>query len=223
MCGRYTITITLEELLALYEAEMADAAIVLPRFNIAPMQEVPVIIHDGKRNRLGQLRWGLLPYWAKADDWGAKAINARAETVKEKPAFRTLLTRKRCIVPADGFYEWKRSGKDKQPYRIVLRDGGLFAMAGLYDTWIGPDGKKISTVTVITTAPNELVADIHNRMPVILRREDEAAWLSRDNQDQDALLDLLKPYDASQMRAYKVSSAVGNVRNVSEDLIKEVK
>lgn len=222
MCGRYTITVTIDELIALYEAEMSGNAISLPRYNIAPMQTIPVVINDGQHNRIGALRWGLLPNWAKEDNWGARAINARAETITEKPAFRGLLTRKRCLVPADGFYEWKRSGDRKQPYRIVLRERGLFAMAGLYDTWSSPSGDKISTVSIITTMPNELMADIHDRMPVILPRENESVWLDRTNQDKDLLQALLKPYEAEEMKAYPVTSAVGNVRNTSPDLIKEI-
>jgi putative SOS response-associated peptidase YedK len=148
-------------------------------------------------------------------------INARAETLLEKPAFRSLVARRRCLIPADGFYEWQKNGKAKQPMRIVLKDRQLFSMAALYDIWVKPDGSKLSTCSIITTAPNTLMEPIHNRMPVILRREDEQEWLDRNNQDVHELVSLLKPYDAEQMTAYPVSAIVGNVRNDSEACIQE--
>ncbi|MCG6197347.1 SOS response-associated peptidase, partial [Anoxybacillus sp. LAT_38] len=135
------------------------------------------ILADGGRRRIGQLRWGLVPSWAWDEKIGSKMINARAETLREKPAFRRLFERKRCMIPADGFYEWKQMARGKQPMRITMRDGEPFAFAGLFDTWTAPDGHKLHTCTIITTRPNELVADIHDRMPVILRPEHESAWL----------------------------------------------
>jgi putative SOS response-associated peptidase YedK len=186
------------------------------------MQNVAAVIHDGEKNRLGELRWGLVPSWASDDKIGSKMINARAETLLEKNAFKALVRRKRALIPADGFYEWKKSGTSKQPMRITLKDGSLFSMAGLYDTWTAPDGRKISTCTIITTAPNSLMADIHDRMPVILRPEDEADWLGRDNDDLDRLMSLLRPHPAENMRAYPVSPIVGNVRNDDPECIKEL-
>jgi putative SOS response-associated peptidase YedK len=186
------------------------------------MQQVMAIIHDGEHNRMGELRWGLVPSWAKDEKIAGKMINARSETLLEKPAFKKLIHRKRCLIPADGFYEWKKEGTAKQPMRIVLKDRQLFGMAGLYDTWMREDGAKISTCTIITTAPNRLMEPIHDRMPVILRQEDEPVWLNRNNQDAGQLMSLLKPYDDHEMSAYPVSSAVGNVRNDSEDCIAEV-
>lgn len=222
MCGRFTISVTMDELFAYYSLHEPGVPFHEPRFNIAPMQMVPAIINDGERNKIGELRWGLVPAWSKDDKGGFKMINARAETLTEKPSFRGLLTKKRCLIPADGFYEWKAVGSAKQPYRIVLRERSIFSLAGLYETWTSPDGNKISTCTIITTEPNELMADIHDRMPVILSREDESTWLDRTNQDKDVLQSLLRPYDAAEMRAYLVSTAVGNVRNKSAELIKEV-
>ncbi|WP_343049835.1 SOS response-associated peptidase [Paenibacillus phytohabitans] len=180
------------------------------------------MIASDEGKRLGELRWGLVPFWAKDDKIGSRMINARAKTVAEKPAFKRLLKSKRCIIPADGFYEWKKDGTSKQPYRILMTDGSIFSFAGLYDTWEDPEGKKVSTCTIITTTPNSLMADIHDRMPVILRPEDEADWLGRDNDDVESLLKLLKPYDAAKMRAYKVPSAVGNVRNNSKELLEDI-
>jgi putative SOS response-associated peptidase YedK len=160
MCGRYTITVTVDELMALYLAETTGGPFHTPRYNVAPMQKIPTIINDGQQNKIGEMRWGLVPVWAKDDKIGSKMINARAESVSEKPAFRTLLTRKRCLIPADGFYEWQKVGGDKQPFRIVLKDRGVFSFAGLYDTWTSPEGEKLSTCTIITTEPNDLMADI---------------------------------------------------------------
>ncbi|MEF3304261.1 SOS response-associated peptidase [Paenibacillus sp. GYB003] len=222
MCGRYTITVSLEELMLFFSIDQPNVPFHIPRYNVAPMQMVPAILNDGERNRLGELRWGLVPVWAKDPKIGNLMINARSETITEKPAFRGLLTRKRCVIPADGFYEWKKEGSKKQPYRIVLRSRTLFGFAGLYDTWTGPNGEKISTCTVITTTPNKLMEDIHDRMPVILQPEDEEVWLDRKNQDKDFLQSILRPYDASDMYAYPVGSAVGNVRNNSPDLIEAI-
>ena len=222
MCGRYTITVTIEELMARFMAEDATVPFHRPRYNVAPTQLVPVVIHDGTRNRLGMLKWGLVPPWAEDERIGARMINARAETLEERPAFRRAFRFKRCILPADGFYEWKRDGKRKRPLRIVLRDGGVFGMAGLYETWTGPDGRKVHTCAVVTTAPNRLMADIHDRMPVILRREDEALWLDRNVQDPERLRPLLQPYPAEEMEAYEVDPRVGNVAFDDPGLIRRL-
>ncbi len=221
MCGRFTVVVTMDELIRRYLTEQPMARYNTPRYNIAPMQEVWAVIHDGVKNRLGELRWGLVPSWAKDDKIGSKTINARAETLLERASFKTLVGRKRALIPADGFYEWKKSGNMKQPMRITLKDDALFSMAGLYDTWQAPDGSRLSTCTIITTTPNDLMADIHDRMPVILHPEDEAFWLDRSNSDIDALTALLKPYPADKMRAYPVSPIVGNVKNDSEECIAE--
>ncbi|RKP50045.1 SOS response-associated peptidase [Cohnella endophytica] len=221
MCGRYTIVVSMEELMMRYLSEVPTTYYRTPRYNLAPMQTVPAVVNDGENNRLGELRWGLVPSWAKDDKIGSKMINARAETILEKASFKGLIRRKRAIVPADGFYEWKKSGNEKQPMRITMKDGAVFSMAALYDTWQAPDGRKISTCTIITTTPNSLMAGIHDRMPVILRPEDEAAWLDRGNDDVGLLTGLLLPYEASRMRAYPVSPLVGNVKNDAPELIEE--
>jgi putative SOS response-associated peptidase YedK len=222
MCGRYTLVVSLEELMLRYLTELPTDRYHRPRYNIAPMQNVAAVIHDGEKNRLGQLRWGLVPSWASDEKIGGKMINARAETLLEKPAFRRLVARKRAIIPADGFYEWKAAGRgQKQPMRITMKDGGMFSFAALYDTWTSPEGAKIHTCTIITTTPNRLVADIHDRMPVILRREDEPVWLNRENDDVERLAALLKPYPAEAMRAYPVSPLVGNVKNDTAACIEE--
>ncbi|KAA8750118.1 SOS response-associated peptidase [Paenibacillus sp. UASWS1643] len=222
MCGRFTITDPLDAIMDRYYASVSEGFEYKPNYNAAPMQYIPTIIGSKEGNRLGSLRWGLVPVWAKDDKIGNKMINARAETLAEKPAFKRLISSKRCIIPTNGFYEWKKEGTAKQPMRILMKDDRIFSLAGLYDTWTDPDGNKLSTCTIITTEPNSLMEDIHNRMPVILRPEDEAEWLGKDNDDVESLLGMLKPYRASEMRAYEVPKEVGNVRNNSEDLIKNV-
>ncbi|WP_084783523.1 SOS response-associated peptidase [Paenibacillus sp. FJAT-26967] len=222
MCGRYTITVTLEELMTRFDLDGSHIPYHLPKYNVAPGQMVLAVIHDGSRRRIGELKWGLIPEWSQDEGIGSKMINARAETAADKPAYRVPLRRRRCLIPADGFYEWKRTAGGKQPLRITLKHGGLFAMAGLYDTWTSPEGRKISTCTVLTTTPNRLVADIHDRMPVILRPEEEGLWLSRDVREPEALLPLLRAYAAEEMEAYPVSSLVGNVRNVNPALVERV-
>jgi putative SOS response-associated peptidase YedK len=168
------------------------------------------------------VRWGLVPSWAQDEKIGYKMINARAETLTEKPAFRRLIERKRCLIPADGFYECKQTEKGKQPMRITMKNGEPFGFAGLYDTWAASDGRKVSTCTIITTQPNELVADIHDRMPVILRQEDEDLWLDRERFDPDLLRSLLVPYDDTEMRTYPVPTLVGNPKNDVPECIEEM-
>ncbi|PKQ89293.1 SOS response-associated peptidase [Paenibacillus sp. BGI2013] len=222
MCGRFTITDPLDSILDRYYASIADGFEYKPNYNAAPMQYIPTIIGSKNGNRLGALRWGLVPTWAKDDKIGNKMINARAETLAEKPSFKRLISSKRCIIPTNGFYEWKKEESTKRPMRILMKDDSIFSLAGLYDTWTDPDGNRLSTCTIITTEPNSLMEVIHNRMPVILRPEDEAEWLGRDNDDVQSLLGFLKPYQASEMRAYEVPKEVGNVRNNSVDLLKEI-
>jgi putative SOS response-associated peptidase YedK len=222
MCGRFTITLTLEELMLHYFIDGPAVPFHVPRYNVAPGQMIPAIINDGETNRLGELKWGLIPSWAKDEKIGYKMINARAETLAEKPAFRTLIQRKRVLIPADGFYEWKAINEGKQPMRIVLKKEIIFSFAGLYDTWISPDGKKITSCTIITTRPNKLMQDIHDRMPVILRREDERIWLDREHQGTHQIMSLLEPYPDEEMEAYPVDKMVGNAKNEIPDCIKPI-
>ncbi|HEY2494907.1 MAG TPA: SOS response-associated peptidase [Paenibacillus sp.] len=220
MCGRYSLTVTLEELMLRYQI---DAALAVPyhhpQYNIAPTQLVVSVIHDGQNFRLGELRWGLVPSWAKDESMGSRMINARSETLKDKPAYKIPFARKRCLIPADGFYEWQKRENSKQPYRITLRSGSMFSFAGLYDTWIAPDGSKTSTCTIITTTPNSLMAPIHDRMPVILKPEDEMKWLNRKEIATPSLQQLLVPYPAEVMQADPVSTEVNSVRNDSPSCI----
>jgi putative SOS response-associated peptidase YedK len=222
MCGRYTITVTMEELVLRYLTNDTSIIHYAPKFNAAPMQYIPAVIHTGSRNKIGELRWGLVPSWAQDDKLGSKMINARAESLLDKASFKKLVSSRRCIIPADGYYDWKKQASSKQPFRIGMRDGSLFSMAALYDIWIDSNGKKLSSCTIITTTPNQPMSEIHDRMPVILRPEDEADWLGRDNHDVQNLMKLLRPYESSRMRAYPVAPAVGNVKNDYRELLEEV-
>ncbi|MBD8496885.1 SOS response-associated peptidase [Paenibacillus arenosi] len=218
MCGRYTLTVTWEELLAYYklERDIGLPPFHEPRYNIAPGQMVPAIIHDGSKLRLGPLRWGLVPSWAKDDKMSWRTINARAETLTDKPAFRIPFQRKRCIIPADGFYEWKRvTNNDKQPMRIIPRNGGVLHLAGLYDTWQDEQGKRISTCTIVTTTPNRVMEEVHDRMPVILSEHQLPLWLERNEADIQQLQSLLAPCPNEWLTMYPVDSMVGNVSNDS--------
>ena len=213
MCGRYTFTQLPEQEKIAQPAELP----LQPRYNMSPSQAGLVRPTDDPQ-RYHAYRWGLIPHWAKDHKIGYKMINARLETVLEKPAFRQPIRQRRVLVWADGFYEWKKSGKKKQPYRIVVGNGQPFHFAGIADRWRNPAGQWIDSFTIITTEPNELMADIHDRMPVILRPEETEAWLDPDT-DIEALVPSLRPYPAESMRAYAVDPRVGNVRNESPDLI----
>lgn len=222
MCGRFSLVASIEELMELYGCtEVQEGMENFERYNFAPGQMVAAVIaHADGHRKLGYLQWGLIPSWTKDPKAGGAPINARAETLMEKMMFREAFERRRCLVVCDGYYEWKAvGGGSKQPMRIKLKGRATIAMAGIYDTWIGPDGKKVSSCAVITTTPNELMKYIHDRMPVILRPEDEALWLDREHFDAELLQSLLVPYAADEMEAYPVSPAVGQVRNDSAVLI----
>ncbi|MEH7525723.1 SOS response-associated peptidase, partial [Bacillus sp. JJ1503] len=179
MCGRFTLTASFEQIIDRFDIEQfIEEDLFSPNYNVAPSQSVLSVINDGSKNRLGFLRWGLIPSWAKDEKIGYKLINARAETLNEKPSFRHAYKNRRCLVIADSFYEWKRHDDNtKTPIRIKLKSDQLFAMAGLWEQWKSPQGKSVFTCSVITTTPNDLVKDIHDRMPVILKPEDEKNWL----------------------------------------------
>ncbi|MCM3086540.1 SOS response-associated peptidase [Bhargavaea ginsengi] len=220
MCGRFTLYVPYGELIARFgitrSFEEVDFS---PSYNIAPTQQVVAVISDGRENRMGKLRWGLVPGWAKDLKIGSRMINARAETLSEKPSFRQAFERQRCIIPADSFYEWQREGDIRRPMRIRLKDEEVFGMAGLWETWISPNGEKVHTCTAITTRPNRVMEKIHDRMPVILEKSGEEEWLNPDNRDIESLNRLLVPYDADRMEAYEVSSAVNSPKNNSPELI----
>ncbi len=213
MCGRFTLTVDERKVLVRFNAVKTVEINYTKRYNIAPSQNVVAIVSDGKENRMGLLRWGLIPPWAKEMNIGYKMINARAETLAEKPAFKRPFRRQRCIIPADGFYEWKGAGKEKQPFYIRLKSGEPFGFAGLWDRWQAPDGTVYHTCTIVTTQANALLADLHPRMPVILRPEDEHLWLDRRLEDPHLLQDLLKSYPAEEMEVYPVSNEVNTAKN----------
>jgi putative SOS response-associated peptidase YedK len=208
MCGRYILSHTTEEVAARFKVQEILFELT-PRFNIAPTQPVPVVRQNGSRV-LDGFRWGLVPFWAKDPQIGNKMINARAETLAEKPSFKKSLAQRRCLIPADGFYEWMRKGKEKQPMYIHPASGDVFAFAGLWDEWRSPDGSPLRTCTIITTTPNELMSGIHNRMPAILRPEDEELWLDKSITDAPELLSLLRPYPDEALKAQPVSTAVNS-------------
>jgi putative SOS response-associated peptidase YedK len=192
-------------------------------YNIAPSQQILAIVNDGSKNRLGHLRWGLIPPWSKNENIGYKMINARAETLAEKPSFKKPLQSKRCIIPADSFYEWKRiDSKTKLPMRIKLTSTQLFSFAGLWEKWHNPNGGTVYSCTIITTEANDFMEPIHDRMPVILTPERETEWLDPKNNDVNRLQQLLVPYSANDMEAYQVSNDVNSPQNNSRKLIESV-
>ena len=213
MCGRFTLTVDpaeSQENLGKYKMPAQFA----PRFNIAPTQPVLAIPNDGQ-NKADFFVWGLIPSWAKDPSIGNRLINARGETLAEKPSFRGGYKYKRCLVLADGFYEWmKQPGtKTKVPHFIHMKDRRPFAFAGLWDEWNGPDGSQIRSCTIVTTEPNELMAPIHNRMPVILPHDAYAQWLDTAPQTRETLQPLIRPYPAEEMAAYPVSTLVNSPKN----------
>ena len=188
-----------------------------PRYNVAPTQRVPIVrrAQDNVARELAQVRWGLIPLWAKDETIGAKMINARGEGIDAKPSFREAFKRgRRCLIPADGFYEWQKEGSAKQPWRITLADGGTLAFAGLWERWEkAPDGVPVESCTIITTAANALVATLHDRMPVILPAAAYGPWLGEVSASSRELLALLMPYPPDAMRAYPVSTVVNSPKN----------
>ncbi|EKN70063.1 hypothetical protein BABA_06791 [Neobacillus bataviensis LMG 21833] len=224
MCGRFTLTATIEEIIDRFDIQaFMEEELYAPSFNIAPSQAVLAVINDGTRNRMGFLKWGLIPPWAKDMSMGNKMINARAETISEKPSFRHAFKKKRCLVIADSFYEWKRhEDQRKTPMRIKLKSDELFAMAGIWEGWKSPDGKTLYTCSVITTGPNELMKTIHDRMPVILKPEDESTWLDPGLSENHKLESLLIPYDDNLMETYEVSPLVNSPKNNTIELIQKI-
>jgi putative SOS response-associated peptidase YedK len=222
MCGRFTLTIDPTSLQEAFPwAVIADDLI--PRYNIAPSQPVAVIPNTGD-NTLAMYKWGLIPSWSKDPSIGDRMINARSESLAEKPSFRNPFRRRRCMILADGFYEWKQAPgmKTKQPMYIRLQNGSPFAFAGLWELWMSPEGSEVRSCTIITTQPNSLLEPIHNRMPVILPQDAYQEWLSVEDRQPTQLNGLLVPYPASEMIAFPVSRMVNSPQYESPDLIKPV-
>ncbi len=235
MCGRFILAADLDDLQARFGFE-AGALTYGPRYNIAPTQEALVITKapariaadsptnnpanniEGRR-RAEMMRWGLVPSWAKDISLGSRMINARGETLAEKPAFRAAYRKRRCIIPADGFYEWKREGKRKVPMYVFLKSRRPFAFAGLWESWRSPSGETIRSCAIVTTSPNSFMEPIHNRMPVMLSQEAEGLWLDPLVEDPGVLGQLLTPFPAEAMDAYPVSTLVNSPANQGPECI----
>lgn len=217
MCGRFQLSVKGKEISERFNTEVFDE-LHKPSFNCAPGQILPVIT-DNAPHRISLLLWGLVPSWSKASLIGNKNFNCRSESINEKPSFREPFRRQRCLVPANGYYEWK-SGALKQAYRIFLKDDSLFAMAGIWDIWKSPDGGQLHSFSILTTEANELTAGIHQRMPLILSKEMETRWLYTTDYKQ--LFSLLKPFPAEQMDYYPVSHKVNSVGNDGDELVQRM-
>lgn len=217
MCGRYRLT-RADRLAEKFDAELAEE--LHPRYNIAPTQPVPVVRASGSRRVIASMRWGLIPNWAR--DASMAQINARSETLLEKPAFKENFERRRCLIPADGFYEWRRSGRSKQPFHFGMQDDSLFAFAGIWDRWRSPQGPVIESCAILTTTPNELLTDVHDRMPVILKPEQYHEWLAAPTSDCRRLSNLLRPLDAALMKRFPVRSAVNDSQFDKPECVQEV-
>jgi putative SOS response-associated peptidase YedK len=214
MCGRYRLS-RRKQLVEEYFDSVSDEPDWTPRFNIAPTQPIPVIRQNAKEpvRETSLMRWGLIPSWAKDPSVAAQMINARSETAATKPAFRDPLKFHRCLIPADGFYEWQKTAQTKQPYCFEVNDGELFAFAGLWDRWKDANGNWIKTCSILTTTPNAVTSLVHDRMPVILDPHSYDLWLDPGMTDVAATSDLLRPFDARLMRCYPVSTRINHVAN----------
>jgi len=223
MCGRYRLS-RRKKLVEEYFDSVSGGEDWSPRYNIAPTQPVPVIRQNPTKpvRELSLMRWGLIPSWAKDSSVTAQMINARSETVSTKPAFRDALKSRRCLIPADGFYEWQRTGKAKQPYCFEVNEGELFAFAGIWDRWKDPTGNAVETCSILTTTPNAVTSAVHDRMPVITGPDGYDLWLDPGMSDVGAASELLKPCDARLMRCYPVSTRINHVANDDEECAKAV-
>ncbi|CAN5300959.1 SOS response-associated peptidase [soil metagenome] len=211
MCGRYTLRTPVNSLVERFKIDEYPSSII-PSYNIAPTQEVAAVVEQDEKRKLEMLRWGLIPSWAKDPEIGNRMINARGETVSEKPSFRKAFKVRRCLILADGFYEWQKTDNGKQPYHVRMQDGSPFAFAGLWEFWNG-GGDEMRTCAIITTEANDLMNEIHHRMPVILPPEDYDLWLDPDFDEKEPLTSLLRPCPDEAMEAYPVSRKVNRPAN----------
>jgi putative SOS response-associated peptidase YedK len=222
MCGRVRLSSDVSEIKLVFSIPPhRPTPNVAASWNVAPTDPLPVVRYDAKAGErsLDILRWGLVPYWAKDIKVGFANINAKAEGIESKPAFREAFQRRRCLVPVDNFYEWKKTATGKQPYAIALADGGLMALAGLWENWRSPAGEWIRSFAIVTTTPNELCAELHNRMPVVLGPDAWPTWLGEEPTEPAGLKALLAPYPSTKMTCWPVSPRVGNVKNNDPSLI----
>lgn len=222
MCGRFSLSQPKKIKAKIVNSSQFVIDSLKPRYNIAPSQQIAAILNEPER-KIVPLKWGLIPSWAKDPSIGARMINARAETLAEKPSFKGLLHKHRCAIFADGFYEWMDTGKGKQPYFIHMKDGKPFTFAGLWSHWQSPSGEEVRTCAIITCPPNKLMSSIHDRMPVILSDEAREAWIDPANVDGNALTPLLKPYPDAEMEAYTVSKMVNSPMNDIKECLEQVK
>jgi putative SOS response-associated peptidase YedK len=221
MCGRFVFFSNLESVKEAFDIQQINFE-PAPSYNVAPTQDVAVVVQRDGKNALEKMRWGLIPSWAKDVKIGSRMINARSETVHEKPSFKRPFKGQRCLVVADGFFEWQKTDQGKIPMFVHLKSQRPFGFAGLYDVWTSPDGEPIASCTIITTDANELLKPIHNRMPVILGASQERTWLNPDVQQTVELLALLEPYPSDEMEAYEVSRMVNSPANNSPVCIEPV-
>jgi len=223
MCGRYRLSRRKQLVEEYFDCGPWDEEW-SPRYNIAPAQPIPVIRQNPKKpvREPALMKWGLIPHWAKTPSIATNTINAKSETAATKPAFRDPLKLRRCLIPADGFYEWRKTGTAKQPYCFEVNEGELFAFAGIWDRWRDPNGNTVETCSILTTTPNAVTSAIHDRMPVILDPDSYDLWLDPGMQNVAAASELLKPYDARLMRCYPVSSRVNHVANDDEECSRPV-
>jgi putative SOS response-associated peptidase YedK len=217
MCGRFAQRSDPKSLAK--EFKVAEAPAVEARYNIAPTQNILGVRAVSDEREMTFFKWGLIPSWAKDTSMGARLINARAETVEEKPSFRQAFKQRRCIIPADGFYEWRREGGKKQPFFFRMRDERPFGFAGLWERWEGEAGEAINSCTILTTEANEVLRPVHERMPVILHPDDYELWLDADARKRDLVKELLRPYAAEEMLGYPVSATINSPRNQGANLV----
>ena len=217
MCGRFVLSSTATDIVKEFNAEQYSFDLE-PNYNVAPTHKIVIIKNEGV-NKLIQCKWGFIPTWSKDPEKSHKMINARAETIAEKATFKSAFKNQRCLIVADGFFEWQKEGKKKKPLYIRLKSNKPFAFAGLYNVWTSPEWDKSCTCTIITTEANELLEPIHDRMPAIISKENYEIWLDPDVQDKDVLLPLLTPYDSSKMEYYSVSPKVNSTSYNSADII----
>lgn len=222
MCGRFSLATTADDLAEFFGMDVFPEFD--PHFNLSPSQPICALRQQEKEAKREALwmRWGLIPSWAKDPGIGNRMINARSETVAEKPAFRAAFKKRRCLVPADGFYEWKSEGRKKQPYFIRSRKDSIMAFAGLWELWSAPDGSEVTSCAILTTQANELMAPIHHRMPVILSPKDFNTWLDTEATKPDSLKKLMMPFSAKKLEAYPVSRFVSNPSNDSPQCIEKI-
>jgi putative SOS response-associated peptidase YedK len=204
MCGRFVLISDLSSIVEAFDIQNVSGSF-QPGWNISPGQQIAAVIQQDNKKYLNNFIWGLIPSWAKDPSIGTKLINVRAETVNEKPSFKNAFAKRRCLIIADGFYEWKKDGKKKTPYHFYLKSGKPFGFAGLYESWLSPEKKQVDTCAIITTQANKIVQPIHERMPVILPKAMEEIWLKNDITNASSLLNVLKPYPSDEME-FKVAN-----------------